>query len=418
MGNSRRRPPGFLGTTSAFYSALVIFLCLLSASIMICVLLSIALVVMAPAAQCKSVDKRDADSHGIDVDDLFKLPSIQMKKAPIGGEGGVDRQAPPIGQEGGMGRQMPFEFDTDSLFTEENLQARDVNEHTDRFMETLKLAAAEHQGKQLKRKLDTRGEGHFGTHHVVTCVYCDSRCEARAKNSGYADAKAYFEQAIAQMNTIVQGGLNENMDFELMFVLLPYKITEMSWYFDYSAQDSVQLLTGINNNFWKESGLYKTAATNGCDLDYLVVDTADSGWRYMGSIEGIANMFQLCLGSYSTVQMNANPISLAKLMTHEYGHMIGIYHDGVINPSFSGMSHYFDEGQMLAACKAEYDNLAATCTSSSVGCPSGKCIMSATVDGTDWSDCSVAYYTMYNCLTTIPSMATFYDDSCTLVEQS
>ena len=40
-------------------------------------------------------------------------------------------------------------------------------------------------------------------------------------------------------------------------------------------------------------------------------------------------MFQLCLKAYSTVSMNSNPMLTAKLMTHEFGHMIGMYHDGM-----------------------------------------------------------------------------------------
>ena len=45
------------------------------------------------------------------------------------------------------------------------------------------------------------------------------------------------------------------------------------------------------------------AGQNGCDLDYLAGAPTDPAWNYMGSIEGIANMFQMCLGSFSTVEM-------------------------------------------------------------------------------------------------------------------
>merc|ERR1712012_21618 len=319
MGNSRRGTPGFfLRYPFGNFWILVIFLCLLSASIMICVVLSIALVIMAPAAQCKSVERRD-------------------RQAPIG-DGGVmgKMEAPPI-NNGNM----------EGLFSGKALDNLQRDVHTDSFKETLQMVAKEYQGKQLRREPSTRGSDHIGQQHVVTCVYCDTRCVKRATDSGYANAQAYFDVAIEQMNTI-GAGLNDQMTFELSFVLLPYAVTEMSWFFDYSAKNSQELLTAINNKFWKDSGLYAMAAGNGCDLDYLVADSSDSAWSYMGSIAGIANMFQLCLGSYSTVMMDANPVEMAKLMAHEYGHMIGIYHDGEIDAAFSGMSGYFDEGQMLA----------------------------------------------------------------------
>merc|ERR1711988_1558162 len=330
MGNSRRGTPGFfLRYPFGNFWISVIFLCLLSASIMICVVLSIALVIMAPAAQCKSVEKRD-----IDLLSNFKpadgpppsLPTFSFtdRQAPIGGDGGVDRQAP-IGDGGVMGKMEAPPINNgnmEGLFSGKALDNLQRDVHTDSFKETLQMVAKEYQGKQLRREPSTRGSDHIGQQHVVTCVYCD--------------------------------------------------------------------------------------------LDYLVADSSDSAWAYMGSIAGIANMFQLCLGSYSTVMMDANPVEMAKLMAHEYGHMIGIYHDGEIDAAFSGMSGYFDEGQMLADCATEYAELAASCKSTDVGCE-GECLMSATVDGTEWSTCSKKYYAMYNCLASIPSMQRYYDDSCTRV---
>merc|ERR1711884_279629 len=74
------------------------------------------------------------------------------------------------------------------------------------------------------------------------------------------------------------------------------------------------------------------------------------------------------------------------------------------------MASYFAPGQMLGGCQQEFTDLSAACTAGSSACPSGKCIMAATVDGTDWSDCSRAYYSMYNCLTGV--MPTYYNDAC------
>jgi len=336
-------------------------------------------------------EKPEEGRQLVDLDALFDVPSAESERefdmpAPFGGSGAAQEH-----------------------------QVRDA--HQDNFMETLKAAVREFEDKREIMKMfplstkEKAAKTQAPPRKVNTCVYCDDRCVARVKATEYASTQNFFGAVIAEMSQIVQGGLDENMSFDLTLVLLPAKVTEMSWFFDYSAKSSEQLLTAINNKFWKDSGLYKMASDRaGCDLDFMISAPEDPAWKYMGSIEGIANMFQLCLGSYSTVLMNTNPASLAKLMTHEFGHMLGIYHDGGVNAAFTGMASYFEPGQLFADCKPEFDVLSATCTYSSVGCPSGKCIMAATVDGTEWSDCSKAYYSMYNCLVGV--MPTYYNDSC------
>jgi len=207
------------------------------------------------------------------------------------------------------------------------MEARDV--HQDTFVETLRAAAEEFDAKRKMAKAERAA----GSRRLNTCVYCDERCVARATASGYASAKDYFDVTIGEMNRIVQSGLDEGMSFELTFVLLPYTVTEMSWFFDYSATTSEELLAGI-------------------------------------------------------------------------------YHDGGLNAAFTSMAEEFTPGRMLGGCEAEFDVLSGACAVGSVGCPSGKCIMAATVDGTAWSECSKAYYAMYSCLVEV--MPQYYSDECTL----
>ena len=64
----------------------------------------------------------------------------------------------------------------------------------------------------------------------------------QALESGYATSKAYFDVAIEQMNKIVHEGLDPDLTFELTFVLSPQSVTEMSWFFDYSATTAEQLV--------------------------------------------------------------------------------------------------------------------------------------------------------------------------------
>lgn len=342
----------------------------------------LCLAVVWQLALSKSVQKQ---ANVGDFDTLFGGPSARQDAVPILG--------------GPSERQLDF----GNLF--ENDLTTDA-----KFAEAVKAAAAQNLSKRPGHENLFKRDAS----RIVTCVYCDNRCVASALASGYAQAKDYFDITIGEMNRIVQDpdeGLDGEMSFELKFLMLPYTITEMSWFFDYSVSTSEELLTAINNKFWADTGLYNTATGNGCDVDFLVGAQLDPAWQYMGSVQGIANMFQLCLKAYSTVSMNSNPMLTAKLMTHEFGHMIGMYHDGSLNAAFTSMASYFDAGNMLADCAGEFAALQGSCTSGDSGCASGRCIMSPTVDGTEFSDCSLAYYDMFKCLVGV--MPTFYSDLCT-----
>ena len=61
---------------------------------------------------------------------------------------------------------------------------------------------------------------------------------------------------------------------------------------------------------------------------------------------------------------------------------------GPLDAAFTGIAQYFSPGQALGECSDEFEAMSGSCTARSVGCPSGRCIMASTVDGTDWSDCS------------------------------
>jgi len=240
-------------------------------------------------------------------------------------------------------------------------------------------------------------------HQYKMCVFCDNMCLGQIASAGYATPDDYFDQMVDYMNSFVDE-LDPSAQFVLEYKLLPDTDFYLQWFG--SGETGVTELTNINNNFWQESGLYATATSNGCDVDFLLASRSDPSWSPMGGVEGIANLFGMCQSAYSTVKLNNSPQVTSAIMIHEFAHMLGVYHDGPASTDFTNMEPQF-KGGMLSACESEYDELVAECTDDTPD----NCFMDTSVSGaTSFSSCSVAYVNIFFCMADI--MPTWYSVAC------
>jgi len=291
------------------------------------------------------------------------------------------------------------QMDMRSLFQEEK---RDVEGMSNRLVEAVKEAqAAVDAGEQVVKKKSTSATKRADRVYTM-CVFCDDMCLAQISSAGYS-SDSYFAAITTKMNSYL-ASLDADGIFSLSFKLLPYMSVYMDWFGD-SSLTGQDLLSAINEAFWDGTGLYDMANGYGCDVDFLMASDDDPAWNDMGSVEGIANMMQLCQLSFSVVKMSDSPTSTAMLMAHEFGHMIGAYHDGTVNSAYSSLDSYFQPGQLLAGCADEYNALNSACTAGSAG------IMSSVVGGSStFSDCSVAYFNTFLCLADV--LPSWYSVDC------
>jgi len=265
---------------------------------------------------------------------------------------------------------------------------------------------------RAKRSLEQRQQSlRDNLGDIAVCIFCDDRCSDQITNTGrYEESKEYFDDVIDEMNTMLHD-LDDSINLEVKFMLIPGMVVELSWFME--GEDSSRgedLLDHINEAFWVGTGLNDMAVGYGCDVEYLVGASNDPAWNHMGSVAGIAGMFQMCMQSFSTVEFSSDPTRMAQLMSHEMGHLMGIYHDGPLDSSFTSLDSYFQPGAALAACAAEYTALTDDCTWQDVGCEEWSCIMDPAPSGSTFSDCSKAYYNMWQCL--IEVMPQYYSDAC------
>jgi len=298
---------------------------------------------------------------------------------------------------------VPPELDILSTFhTSGAVNERDAVGMVERLNEAVKEAEAAFNAGTLKlgERRDKRS-----THSYTMCVFCDTMCENQIVGAG-SSLDDYFGSVTDAMNTILQS-IDAGSSFSLAYKLQPGSEMYLNWFQSPSASNSVDKLASINDAFWSGSGLWDMSVNYGCDVDFMMASSNDPSWNYLGSVAGIANMMQLCLGSFSVVKMSSIPSNTASLMMHEFGHMIGAYHDGPLDDAFTSLASYFAPGGMLSACSGEYSTLESECTTST---PNGH-VMDAVVHGaTTFSSCSNAYFNMFLCMADV--MPTWYSTDC------
>jgi len=350
------------------------------------------------------LDERD----GLDLGGLSFEDGTRDDDAPLIGGGGAGAESdidvgnlfPGAGAGAGARSGPMAQLDMRSLFGSH--AAKDSYARAERLLGAIKEAeAAVAAGTYQMRE---RSRSKRGTHTYTLCVFCDDMCLNQIAGAGY-DTDSYFDVITADMNTMLQT-LDAGSLFDLSFKLIPGSPIYMDWFAD-SSLTGEDLLTAINDAFWDGTGLYGMANSYGCDVDFLMASSDDPAWSNMGSVEGIANMMQLCQMSFSTVKMSNNPASTATLMSHEFGHMIGAYHDGPLDSAYTSLASYFAAGGMLSMCGGEYDSLAAECTGST---PSGYIMDSVVSGASEYSSCSIAYFNMFLCLSDV--MPQYYSVAC------
>jgi len=320
-------------------------------------------------------------------------------EAPIGGGPAGGEVEAPIGG-GPAGAE---EMDIADLFntgSKPSLEQRDSMGMSDRLVASVEQAKAAVDAGHIQMRSFSEPQKRSDYKYTM-CVFCDAMCIKQITAAGYT-TDTYFGAITKDMNAFLDG-IDAGGMFTLSYKLMPGSDTYLDWFGD-STLTGEQLMVAINNNFWKKSGLYKLATSYGCDVDFLISSGSDPAWSKLSPVSGVANMMQLCQASYSTVKMSDDPSATASLVMHEFGHMVGLYHDGPLDKAYTSMAKYFEDGGILAACSSQYDALTANCVEGVSG------IMSAVVGGTAYSPCSSAYFKMFTCLVNV--MPSWYSTSC------
>lgn len=328
-------------------------------------------------------EKRQGD---VDLGNLFGGPQGRQ-------DGDIDMGnlfGGPQGRQGG-------DIDMGNLFNEEK---RDYMGQMERLTKAVKEAQATIDAGTMEVRMPSKNKKRSG-HQYTMCVFCDDMCLDQIAGAGYS-TDGYFDAIVADMNTMLSG-VDAGSAFSLAFKLIPGSPIYLQWFADRGLTGE-ELLTAVNDAFWEGTGLYDLANGYGCDVDFMVSSSSDPSWDAMGSVAGIANMMQLCQMSFSVVKMYSNPHTTASLMMHEFGHMIGMYHDGNLDTGYTSLESYFAPGQMLGGCSDEYTALTEQCVAGASG------IMSAVIGGNEFSSCSEAYFNMFLCLAEV--MPNYYSTAC------
>jgi len=289
-------------------------------------------------------------------------------------------------------------IDMRSMFQAEK---RDSMGQLERLSIAVKEAQAAIDAGTLEVRMPNKAKKRSG-HSYTMCVFCDDMCLAQIAGAGLT-TDSYFDTITADMNGFLQD-IDAGSLITLSFKLIPGAPVYMNWFADTSLTGE-ELLVAINKGFWEDSGLYDMATSYGCDIDFLVASSDDPAWNNLGSVAGVANMMQLCQKSFSVVKMSSNPDNTAALIMHEFGHMLGMYHDGQLDEGYTSLESYFGPGQVLGGCAENYNTLAGACVPGISGN-----LMSATVGSGSFSDCSVAYFDMFMCLAEV--MPAWYSTAC------
>jgi len=243
------------------------------------------------------------------------------------------------------------------------------------------------------------------------CYFCDKTCLATLKTSasGAVDFLNQVTSGIeARMKTLMGASTTVSMQGYLLKFPVPAK-SYLLFKSGRSRATGVELLANVANNFWdvwvprrytQRQPLNTFTQTQGCDVNMLLVSQYDNLWtsRYAGDIDGEAASFGICVGhAFGIVKLKPNAAQMATLLSHEVGHLLGLFHDGPLATMWAEHCTAYPDMPQCAA-------LTAQCTAASHNCPNGQaqCVMNPAVsDEGSYSECSKAYFEGFKGLTEI-----------------
>jgi len=283
--------------------------------------------------------------------------------------------------------------------------------------------------QRLQKQEHSGGAGGEGAHggaekniNIHLCYICDSRCQSDIRQAYWSSTQAYFDALSASLQDKFNSMTGYNFEMSTQFLYRVNNRLYGQWYLTdeqvegNSDDTDTQMLATVNRAFWERQNLWGYLLQwLHCDVGIWTISASDNLWDddYVDSVDGIANMFQICGSeSYLTIKLDVNMDHMSSMVGHELGHVCGMYHDGLVDEAFTQHEAFF-HSPGLEDLGVMYDDLVAQCMTGNPNCPGGRhnCIMNGVVNTQSvYSNCSRAYFNMFFGLARV--LPHSYEDAC------